>query len=77
VPLPMEEAPAAEGLYGPPVNLGEVYAHLAQGIQNRDIDANVSVASFEHALKLRRFLRSLQAAVETDESQKADGWPVH
>ncbi len=71
VPLPAGGAPAVTGLSGPPVSLSEEYARLAQDIR----DGNTSVASFEHAVKLHRFLRSLEAAVETGQSQKADGWP--
>ncbi len=72
VPLPAEEPPAAKGLSGPPVSLSEEYARLARDIQ----DGNTTVAGFEHAVKLHRFLRSVQVAVETGESRKADGWPT-
>ncbi len=72
VPLPPAEPPAAAGLEGPPVSLSEEYAALARDIR----DGKASVSGFEHAVQLHRLVRSMQTAVETGASQKADGWPV-
>src|SRR4029077_11990336 len=69
-PEPIPEQ-VVSSLTGPPLNLSELYAHLARDIR----EDTRTVPDFAHAVRITRLLDAISHAATTGTRQSSGDWP--
>ena len=72
VPFDAPDAPSSPELRGPLANVGELYRCFALDVRHDQHQ----VPTFQHALRLHKLMRSVEAAAQSGMRQTPDDWPT-